>query len=77
MRVPWEGLREEETCEIIYHLFISIYLDFPGGPANAGDMRRRLDPWLAKIPWRRKQQPTPVFWPEESHGQRNLAGYTP
>ena len=26
MRVPWEGLREEETCEIIYHLFISIYV---------------------------------------------------
>jgi len=25
--------------------------------------------------WRRKWQPTPVFLPEESHGQRNLVGY--
>ena len=27
-----------------------------------------------KIPWRRAWQPTPVFLPEESHGQRSLAG---
>ena len=30
-----------------------------------------------KIPWRRKWQPTPVFVPGESHGQRSLAGYSP
>ena len=29
------------------------------------------------IPWRRAWQPTPVFLPEESPGQRNLAGYSP
>ena len=28
-------------------------------------------------PWRRKCQPTPVFLPGESHGQRSLAGYSP
>ena len=28
-------------------------------------------------PWRRKWQPTPVFLPRESHGQRSLAGYSP
>ena len=28
-------------------------------------------------PWRRKWQPTPVFLPGESHGQRSLAGYGP
>ena len=27
--------------------------------------------------WRRKWQPTPVFWPGKSHGQRSLAGYSP
>ena len=27
--------------------------------------------------WRRKWQPTPVFLPGESHGQRSLAGYSP
>ena len=37
--------------------------------------RHRIDPWARKIPWRRKWQPTPVFLPEKSHGQRSLAGY--
>ena len=32
--------------------------------------RCRFDPWVRKIPWRRKWQPTPVFLPGESHGQR-------
>ena len=35
------------------------------------------DPWVGKIPWRRKWQPTPVFLPGESQGQRNLEGYSP
>ena len=46
-------------------------------PANAGGMRDIRDPWLGKIPWRRKWQPTPVFLPGESHGQRSLVGYSP
>ena len=33
-----------------------------------------LVPWVRKIPWRRVCQPTPVFLPRESHGQRSLAG---
>ena len=45
-------------------------------PANAED-RHRFNPWVGKIPWRRKGQPTPVFLPEESHGQRSLGGYSP
>ena len=47
--------------------------------ANAGDVRERcrFDPWVGKIPWRKTQQPTPVFLPGESHGQRGLAGYSP
>ena len=36
-----------------------------------------LDPWVRKIPWRRKWQPTPVFLTGESHGQRSLVGYSP
>ena len=36
-----------------------------------------FDPWVGKVPWRRDQQPTPVFLPGESHGQRSLAGYSP
>ena len=41
--------------------------------------RKRLgfDPWVGKISRRRAWQPTPVFLPEESHGQRSLTGYSP
>ena len=39
--------------------------------------RRGLDPWAGKIPWRRKWQPTLVFLPGKSHGQRSLVGYSP
>ena len=38
--------------------------------------RPRFDPWVSKIPWRRKWQHNPVFLPEESYGQRSLAGYS-
>ena len=38
--------------------------------------RCRFDPWVRKIPWKRKWQPTQVFLPGESHGQRsNLSLY--
>ena len=36
--------------------------------------RRWFNPWVRKIPWSRKWQPTPVFLPGKSHGQRSLAG---
>ena len=56
---------------------------FPGGTivknplANSRCKRSGFDPWIGKIPWRRKWQPTPGFLPGESHGQRSLAGYSP
>ena len=37
----------------------------------------QFDPWVEKIPWRRKWQPTPVFLPGEFQGQRILVGYSP
>ena len=36
-----------------------------------------VDPWVGKMPWRRAWQPSPVFLPGESHGQRSLARYSP
>ena len=39
--------------------------------------RCEFDPWVGKIPRRRKWQSAPVFLPEKSHGQRSLAGYCP
>ena len=38
--------------------------------------RPRFDPWVRKIPWKRECLPTLVFLPRESHGERNLAGYS-
>ena len=47
-------------------------------PPNAGDLGEcGFDPWVGKIPWRRAWQPTPVFLPGESHGQRSLGGCSP
>ena len=39
--------------------------------------RHRVNPWVGKIPWRRKWQPTPVFLPGKLHGQRSLADSSP
>ena len=52
---------------------------FPGG-TNGNEptcqcrrfRRCGVDPWVKKSPWRRKWQPSPVFLPEKSHGQRSL-----
>ena len=55
----------------------------PGGtvvknpPAKQETQTRRVDPWVGKIPWRRKWQPTPLFLPGKSHGQKSLEGYSP
>ena len=48
------------------------------GKESASQCRRhKFNPWVGKMLWRRKWQPTPVFLPGESHGQRNLVGYSP
>ena len=39
--------------------------------------RPSFDPWVEKIPWRRKWQPTPVLLPGKSHGLRSVVGYNP
>ena len=49
----------------------------PGGTVETACQCRRhrrlgFNPWVGKIPWRRKRPPTPVFLPGESHGQRSL-----
>ena len=46
-------------------------------PANAGEARGGVPSLGGKIPWRRILQPTLVFLPGKSQGQRNLAGYSP
>ena len=58
-------------------------LGFPGGTSGKEPAchcrkckRCRFDAWVRKIPWRRAWQPTPVFLPGESYGQRILVGYS-
>ena len=47
-------------------------------PAKVENIRDTgFDPWVEKIPWRWAWQPTPVFLPGESHGQRSLVAYSP
>ena len=66
------------------HLFPSLHLQYLRLPwwlrqqsicLQCG--RPGFNPWVGKIPWRRKWQSTPVFLPEKSHGRRSLVGYSP
>ena len=52
---------------------------FPGSEGRVCLRFRRpgFDPWVRKIPYRRKWQPTPIFLPGESQGQRNPGGHSP
>ena len=54
-------------------------MSFPGGSDGKKIClqcrRPEFDPWVRKIPWRRKWQPIPEFLSGKSHGQRSLAGY--
>ena len=51
--------------------------DFPGGSDGKGPAYDVGDPGsIPEISWRRKWQPTPVFLPGKSHGQKSLVGYS-
>ena len=53
---------------------------FPGGSVSEPSCqcrRCRFNSWVEKIPWIRKCQPTSVFLPGKSHGQRSPVGYSP
>ena len=51
----------------------------PSGSDGKASAMPRLgfDPWVGKIPRRRKWQPAPVFLPRKSHGPRSLVSYRP
>ena len=67
-----------------YWSLVELLSGFPGG-ASGKELachcrrckRHRFDPRVKTIPWRRALQPTPIFLPGESHGQRSLVGYSP
>ena len=76
-------------CPIYWYMLVNnsllqFFMSFPGGTSDKEPAckcrrckRNGFDPWVGKIPWRRAWQPTPVFLPGESHGQRSLVGYNP
>ena len=58
-------------------IIITTTTGFPGGSDGQESACKVKNPWVRKIPWRKKWQPTPVFLPGEFHGQRSLVGYSP
>ena len=72
------GVWYQQTQTMIYRTdkqvpgVSQVVLAVKNPPVNARDIRDQ-----GSIPWRRKWQPTPVFLPGESHGQRSLVGYSP
>jgi len=68
-----------------FRVLISLLYSVKGFPSGSvvkkkihlSHRRQGFDSWVGKIPWRRALQPTPVFLPGKSHGERNLAAYSP
>ena len=80
--LPYPGLSSVQVYIYIFILQLNVDRQvFPGvsdGKEICWQWRRcGFDLWFGKIPWRRKQQSTPVFLPGEYHGQRRLVGYSP
>ena len=77
------GHKESDTTERLNWTELIRRNDFLGDsavknlPAEQETQETGFDPWVGKIPWRRAWQPTPVFLPEESRGQRSLTGSSP
>ena len=58
--------------------FSSNKVRWSGGKESACQCRRhRFNPWVGKIPWKRKWQPIPVFLPGKFHGERSLEATSP
>ena len=75
-----------EYSSIPFYDFIIIFkrvyvCDFSGGSDSKSVClqcgRPGFDPWVRKIPWRKKWQPTPVFLPGKSYVWRSLVCYSP
>ena len=77
-RTPWTeepGRLKFMGSQRVRHDWATNIWGFPGGTSKEPACqrrtckRRRFDPWVGNILWRRKRQPTPVSLPGESHGQ--------
>ena len=81
--LPWEAAWEEvhlEGLAGVYSAFLGLLRWLSGKESTSQWRGHRIcefDPWVGKIPLRRKWQPAPVFLPGKFHGQRSLVGRTP
>ena len=79
-RYNYDQLRLYSGSWITNYTELIEIMGFPGGSDGRICLqcgRPGFDPWVGKIPWRREWLSTPSLLPEESHGQRSLAGYSP
>ena len=69
---------DDEAKNFKSHSCLALY--DPGGSdgkASAFNVGDPVNPWVGKILWRRKCQPTPGLLPGKSHGWRSVVGYSP
>ena len=71
------GLTPQEWAYRIRNLYIELLWWLRQLRIYLQSRRPGFDPWVGKIPQGREWLPTPVFLPEEFHGQRSVAGYSP
>ena len=73
-----------DVSDYLQNVVTKLIMGFPGGSSGKEPTcqcwrrkRHRFDPWVGKIPCRRKWQLTPVALPGEFHGRRSLMGCGP
>ena len=71
----WAADLRKYCCDLCQRIWLPRWLS--GKESACQCKRHRFEPWVRKIPWKRKWQPTPIFLPGKSHGQRGLVGYSP
>ena len=69
---------ERRGCGINQEDYISIYTSLVAQTVKCPQCRRPgFEPWVGKILWRRKWQPSPVLLPGKFHEPKSLIGYSP
>ena len=71
------GLGRKMKSPVLDGLNLRCLLDICAACQRRSHKRCGFDPWVRKLPLRKAWQPTLVFLPGESHGQRSLVGYSP
>ena len=78
-----QGITQSWTRLKQLSMHTHVYIWFPGwlsGKEPSCQCKRckgcKSNPWVRKIPWRMKWQPTPLFLSGEAHGQRSLVSYS-